>query len=80
MTTKNVKIVVTGGAYSGTEFVGSLSEAPVTVLVPEGIVSARTSEEAEKIRRAIWLALESNDRVTIGAASWGIDARVEPAA
>jgi hypothetical protein len=76
---KTVKILVTSGAYKGASFEGDLAEAPVTVLVPDGIISVRTSAEAETIRDSLHRHLVTTSRVTIGAANWSISAELVPA-
>lgn len=73
----NVKIIVIGGIYEGASYEGPLADAPVTVLVPEGIVSARTTEEAERMRAVIARSLSGNAAVEIGAPEWRIRAELE---
>jgi hypothetical protein len=70
----NVIIRITGGSYEGKSWTGALAAAPVTFLVPEGIVSARTTAEADRVRNSIANALATNDRVTMTAVGWSISA------
>lgn len=70
----NVRITVIGGIYTGASYEGPLADAPVTVLVPEGLVSARTTDEAARVRASIERALSSNDAAEIGATTWRIRA------
>lgn len=74
-----VKITITGGTYAGLgTYEGDLSAAPVTTLVPEGIVSARTTEEANRVRDAIARTLAIHPRMTMSSVGWSIAAeRVE---
>lgn len=73
-----VSINVTGGVYAGASYEGALAHAPVTVLVPEGIVSARTTAEAQRVRDSIARTLETHERVRMSSTSWEIIAqRVE---
>lgn len=75
-----VNIRVTGGDYEGAEYPGELAVAPVTALVPEGIVSARTIEAATRVRESLREMLTDHRRSVIGAVNWQITAtRVEPA-
>lgn len=70
-----VLISVTGGAYEGGgRYEGELSGAPVTTLVPEGIVSARTTAEAERVRGAIARTLATESRMRMSSTSWEITA------
>lgn len=74
-------VTVTDGRYAGCTWSGdSLRDCPVTILIPEGIVSARTAEEADRVRGAIECALPQPGRAAIGAASWGIEAERHEAA
>ncbi len=66
----NVRITVTGGDYMGRSYEGPLADAPVTILVPEGIVSARTTTESTRVRSAIARTLETEQRMTMGSAQW----------
>jgi len=72
-----VVITVLGGAYAGLTWTGDLAAAPVTMLIPEGIVSARTTEEAARQRAAIRLALDGHDAVTVTAIRWALWVRRE---
>jgi hypothetical protein len=68
-------ITVTEGPYEGRSWSGDrLADCPVTILVSEGIVSARTQEEAQRLREALSRSLPRPGRTTIGAASWAIEA------
>lgn len=69
-----ITITVTGGNYSGTTYTGALHAAPVTALIPEGIVSTRTFEEAARVREVIARALETHDAVELTAVGWAIRA------
>ena len=55
-------------------YTGRLSDAPVTALVPEGIESSRTIEEAGRVRELIGLALVSHDAVALQAIGWTLRA------
>ena len=71
----NVAIRTTGGPYaSPTPWIGPLADAPVTAIIPEGIVSGRTDEEARELRAAIGEILLNPkiDRVVITAIGWQI--------
>jgi hypothetical protein len=69
----NVRIDVTGGPYAGSSYEGPLADAPVTVLVPEGIVSARTIEQASVLRTDIAETLSTHQRMTISAGcAWSL--------
>lgn len=71
----NVKIKITGGDYAGLgAYDGDLAEAPVTTLCPEGIVSARTTEEAQRIREVIAKTLETHKSVVLTSLRWEITA------
>lgn len=76
-TSDAVTITILGGTYAGQTWTGDLANAPVTMLIPEGIVSARTTEEAARQRTAIRAALEQRDAVEISAVRWAL--RVERA-
>ncbi len=71
----NVTIKIIGGTYSGNTWSGHLHDAPVTMLIPEGIVSARTTEAAKRMRAAVAEQLDRDDRVEINAVGWAV--RVE---
>lgn len=69
----NVRIRITGGHYEGRgAYEGPLSEAPTTSLVPEGIASARTIEEARRLRLDLARLLETHERVELTAVEWRI--------
>lgn len=69
----NVRITVTEGPYHGTSYSGPLSDAPVTVLVPEGIDSRRTELQANEIRADVASELATRARVVIATTSWRIE-------
>lgn len=68
-----VKIIVSGEYPHVWE--GDLAEAPVTTIIPEGIVSARTTEEATRLRASIRRDLETHAAVEISSMRWHL--RVE---
>lgn len=70
----NIVATVTGGPYVGRgRYEGPLAKCPVTTLVPEGILSARTAQDAEKIRLAIRSTLVGGvRRVVLTAVGWQI--------
>ena len=70
--TVTVTVTVLGGAYAGLIWTGDLADAPVTLLIPEGIVSARTTEEAARQRTTIRAALDGHDAVTVTAIRWAL--------
>jgi hypothetical protein len=67
-----VKIRILGGAYYGTEWVGDLAETPVSIVPPEGIISARTTEEGAALRASIARSLETSDAVEVNATGWAL--------
>ena len=68
-----VRVTITSGRYCGRgTYEGDLALAPVTTLVPEGIVSARAIAEADRIRTAITRTLNEHDRVAISGVGWTI--------
>ena len=68
-----VTIKILGGAYADVPaWTGHLFDAPVTYLIPEGIVSARTSGAAVRMRHDVAALLDTHDRVEVGAAGWAI--------
>ncbi len=70
-----VTIKTLGGPYEGATWTGELRDAPATALIPEGLVSARTQEEADGLRRSIASMLEGDPRlqhVEVGAVAWAI--------
>jgi hypothetical protein len=75
-----VTITVLGGAYAGLTWTGDLADAPVTMLIPEGVVSARTIEEANRLRADIGALLATRQCVEIGAVRWALRVRREVAA
>lgn len=69
-----VTVEVTGGAYEGIVWTGQLGDAPVTILVPEGIVSDRTTREASWIRDDIAAAYAGGDcrSYVLSSVRWSI--------
>lgn len=67
-----VTVTILGGDYAGMVWTGDLADAPVTLLIPEGIVSARTTEEAARQRVAIRAALADHDSIGISAVRWAL--------
>ena len=70
-----VTITITAGIYEGRSYTGPLTDAPITILVPEGIVSDRTTREAERMRSAIEHALQKQAAVSISSTAWTVLAR-----
>lgn len=70
-----VTIKIIGGTYEGTSWTGELRDAPATSLIPEGIISARTQNEADRLRRSIATMFDGDpelNRVEVGAIRWAI--------
>jgi hypothetical protein len=67
-----VTVTVVGGDYTGLTWTGDLADAPITLLIPEGIVSARTTEEAARQRTAIRAALDGHVVVKVTAIRWAL--------
>lgn len=74
----NVEISVIGGDYAANTWTGELACAPVMVLVPEGIVSDRTTLEAGRIRDRVTTLLESHDVIVIRAVKWAVRFKAVP--
>jgi hypothetical protein len=70
-----VAITVTGGPYYGASYEGPLAAAPVTLLIPEGIESARTVAEAAQLRDTIERVLREAVAMELASLQWAI--RVE---
>lgn len=65
------RFTVTGGAYEGVTWTGQIADVPTTVIVPEGIVSARTNEEAARLRSVVARWSEGNDAaLDMSAVRW----------
>lgn len=70
-----VTIKIIGGTYEGRSWTGEFRDAPATFLIPEGIVSARTQGEADRMRQSIAAMLDGDPQlncVEVGAVRWAI--------
>jgi len=65
------RFTVTGGAYEGSTWTGQIADVPTTIIVPEGIVSARTNDEAGRLRATVADWADGADPVLeLSAANW----------
>ena len=69
--TAEYRFTVTGGAYEGVSWTGQIAQVPTTVIVPEGIVSARTTDDANRLRSTVLRWAKGNDPVLeLSAVNW----------